>query len=133
MDTRDCLEQLLVTVSEILTGKIVAAVTTKLEQIVASTHLQREQEELLTIEEAAQFLHVTKSTLYSMSARKELPAHKRSKRLYFLRGELVEWVRAGRSSTKEHTELSVDEHLRKLGERKRSKVRCITNHDSKRK
>lgn len=40
-------------------------------------------ERLLTIEQAADFLHLSKATIYSKCSRNQLPYMKRGKRLYF--------------------------------------------------
>lgn len=54
---------------------------------------------LLTIDEAAQFLFLTKPTLYSKVSRGELPVMKRSKRLYFSKLELIDYLKQGRVKT----------------------------------
>jgi excisionase family DNA binding protein len=60
-------------------------------------------EQLLTIQEAAEFLSLTVPTMYSKVSKGELPVMKRSKRLYFSRTELMEYVKAGRKKTKRKT------------------------------
>jgi excisionase family DNA binding protein len=57
------------------------------------------QEKLLSVQEAAEFLHLTVPTVYSKVSRGELPVMKRSKRLYFSRDELVNYVKEGRRKT----------------------------------
>lgn len=56
-------------------------------------------EELLNVEEAAQFLKLSIPTIYSKVSRKELPVMKRGKRLYFSKSELFEYVKAGHMKT----------------------------------
>ena len=53
-------------------------------------------EQLLTIQQAAEFLSLTVPTMYSKVSKGELPVMKRGKRLYFSRTELLEYVKAGR-------------------------------------
>jgi excisionase family DNA binding protein len=55
-------------------------------------------EQLLTIQQAAEFLSLTVPTLYSKTSKGELPFMKRGKRLYFSRTELMEYVKAGRKN-----------------------------------
>ena len=56
-----------------------------------------QSERLLTIQEAAEFLSLTVPTMYSKVSKGELPVMKRSKRLYFSRTELLEYLKQGRS------------------------------------
>ena len=57
--------------------------------------------EILTIEEAAEFLSVSKSYLYKQTSAQAIPHYKPTgKRCYFKRRELEAWILAGRISTK---------------------------------
>jgi excisionase family DNA binding protein len=53
----------------------------------------------LNVKQAAEFLNLAVPTVYSMVSRGELPKTKRSKRLYFCKEELVEYIKAGRRKT----------------------------------
>jgi len=52
-------------------------------------------EELLTVQEAANFLCLTVPTVYSKVSKGELPVMKRSKRLYFSSIQLMEYIKEG--------------------------------------
>jgi excisionase family DNA binding protein len=54
------------------------------------------ENELMNIEEAAEFLKVSVAAIYSKVSRQEIPFSKPGKRLYFNRTELNEWVRLGK-------------------------------------
>ena len=56
-------------------------------------------EQLLTIQEAAEFLNLTVPTIYSKVSRSEIPVMKRSKRLYFSKLELISYLKEGRKKT----------------------------------
>lgn len=57
--------------------------------------------EILTIEEDAEFLSVSKSYLYKQTSAQAIPHYNPTgKRCYFKRSELEEWILAGRISTK---------------------------------
>ena len=57
--------------------------------------------EILTIEEAAEFLSVSKSYLYKQTSAQAIPHYKPTgKRCYFKRSELEEWILSGRILTK---------------------------------
>jgi excisionase family DNA binding protein len=61
--------------------------------------VQNQAEVLLTVPEAAQFLTLSVATIYTLTSRGELPFMKRSKRNYFLKEDLVNYLKAGRSKT----------------------------------
>lgn len=56
-------------------------------------------DQLLTIQETAEFLSLTVPTIYSKVSKGQLPVMKRSKRLYFSRTELLEYLKAGRKKS----------------------------------
>lgn len=76
------------------------------------TH-QLESEQFLTIQEAAQFLSLTVPTMYSKVSKGELPVMKRSKRLYFSRVELLEYLKDGRKKSNVEMEKEAKEYLMK--------------------
>ena len=55
-------------------------------------------EQLLTVKETAKFLNLTSATIYSKCSRGELPFMKRSKRVYFSRTELLDYLKEGLNS-----------------------------------
>ena len=58
-------------------------------------------DELLTIDQASKFTSLAKQTIYGYVSNRQIPFIKRagSKRLYFSKPELREWLTAGRKST----------------------------------
>lgn len=58
-----------------------------------------EEDQLLTVPQAAEFLHLSVPTIYSKISRGELPVMKRSKRCYFLKSALMDYLQAGRKLT----------------------------------
>lgn len=73
----------------------------------------KNSKELLTVQEAANFLDLSVATIYTKVSRSELPCMKRSKRLYFSRIELMEYLKAGRKLTNAEIEANADEFLTK--------------------
>ncbi|MDF1676836.1 MAG: helix-turn-helix domain-containing protein [Vicingaceae bacterium] len=73
-----------------------------------SNSSNEESGDLLTIKEASDFLHLSKATLYSKVSKGELPYMKRSKRLYFSKTELTEYLKKGRIKTND--EVKDDAH-----------------------
>lgn len=58
------------------------------------TKARQETEELMTIDEAAAFLHLNKQTIYKKIRNKEYPYIKKGKKLLFLKADLVKHLRA---------------------------------------
>jgi len=68
-------------------------------RVVATKKVEKPEPELLTLSEAADFLNRSRSTLYGMVSRHEIPVTKKGKRLSFKRAELLEWLEQGRRKT----------------------------------
>lgn len=65
----------------------------------APSQEQEQPDELLTVEQAADFLSLHKTTIYGLVSKGELPHMKRSKRVYFSKHELMEYLKEGRRSS----------------------------------
>ena len=50
-------------------------------------------DKMLNIEQASDFLKLKVATIYTLHCRKQIPAHKRGKRLYFSVKDLNQWLR----------------------------------------
>jgi len=72
---------------------------------------QPDQDELLTVKDAAKFLSLSVPTIYGLIHRGELPVMKRSKRCYFSRIELMEHIKAGRKKTANEIDSEADLYL----------------------
>jgi len=71
-----------------------------------------QQEQLLTIAEAANLLHLSVPTLYSKHSKGEIPnVCKRGKRLYFSKQSLIEWVKEGRQKSSLETIREAEDFL----------------------
>lgn len=68
-------------------------------------------EQLLTIAEAAEFLSLTVPTMYSKVSKNEIPVMKRSKRLYFSRTELLEYLKQGRKKSNAEIQQEAEAYL----------------------
>ena len=68
-------------------------------------------EQLLNIQQAAEFLSLTVPTIYSKVSRGELPVMKRSKRLYFSGTELMRYIKEGRKKSNAEIEAEADAYL----------------------
>ena len=97
-------ETLISSISERVTANILKAVRNE-----QPTTDQPEQ--LLTIQEAAEFLSLTVPTMYSKVSKREIPVMKRSKRLYFSRTELLEYLKDGRKKSNAEIEQEAKAYL----------------------
>jgi excisionase family DNA binding protein len=97
-------EKLINSISERVTANILNAVRN--EQTPTD-----QPEQLLTIQEAAEFLSLAVPTMYSKLSKGEISVMKRSKRLYFSRTELMEYVKAGRKKSNAEIEAEAKAYL----------------------
>lgn len=67
----------------------------------------RTQNSLLTIGEAAVYLNLAKQTLYGYTSQRIVPFIKRSKRIYFEREALDNWLLEGKKQTQAEIAASV--------------------------
>lgn len=76
-------------------------VLTLLDRLNVPVESKQHSDELLTVGQAAELLNVTSATVYGMVYEKRIPFNKPlgSGRLYFVRSELIEWVKNGRKAT----------------------------------
>ena len=63
---------------------------------IATTNQASDSDQLLTVEQAAEFLHLSVPTLYAKVCQRAIPHMKRSKRLYFSKQELKSYLNSGR-------------------------------------
>jgi len=97
-------ETLISSISERVTANILKAVQN-------NNPTTDQPEQLLTIQEAAEFLSLAVPTIYSKVSKGELPVMKRSKRLYFSRTELLEYIKEGRKKSNAEIEQEAKAYL----------------------
>tara|TARA_B110000285_G_C15138189_1_gene628676 strand:- start:2510 stop:2845 length:336 start_codon:yes stop_codon:yes gene_type:complete len=67
--------------------------------IESSNQPKEEPNKLLSIDQASEYLNLAKPTIYSMVSKGTIPFMKKSKRLYFSKEELLDYVKGGRNKT----------------------------------
>ena len=68
------------------------------------------EDDLMTVGDVTDYLKISSSTLYQLTARKEIPFKKKGKRLYFKKGDLRQWIEEGSnnpSSIQEKQEMAL--------------------------
>lgn len=69
-------------------------------------------EKLLTIDELAVKLHVSKATIYTKVSKKQIPGVcKQGKRLYFDYEIIIDWIKQGRRKSNAEIKAEVDAYL----------------------
>ena len=92
-----------------------------IEQILLNQeHGQTHEDQILTIQQAAELINLSISTIYGLVQRRAIPVSKQSKRLYFSRDELINWIKAGRKKTAQEISEEADAFIakRKMGDSK---------------
>jgi excisionase family DNA binding protein len=84
---------------EDLAGMIEAAVKKAVLENFQGLGAGSEEDRLMTVEEAAEFLRCKVSTIYDNVCKGNLPHMKRAKRLYFSKSELTGYLKEGRRKT----------------------------------
>lgn len=70
-------------------------------------------EQLLDVQQAAEFLNLSVPTVYSKVSRGELPVMKRGKKLHFSNTELLQYLKDGRKLTNSEIETEAENYLQK--------------------
>jgi len=76
-----------------------ARIEQKFDQLLLKFFAPPDQNELLTVEQVCELFDVSKPTVYAKIAANEWPYLKRAKRVYFLRADLMDYMKAGRRKT----------------------------------
>lgn len=78
-------------------------------------NLLRDAKQVLTLEEAALFMGISKSSLYKMTHKHELPFFRpNGKIIYFEKSELLNWMRQNRSMSEAETKAAATRHMSEL-------------------
>ena len=78
-------------------------------------NLLRDAKQVLTLEEAALFMGISKSSLYKMTHKHELPFFRpNGKIIYFEKSELLDWMRQNRSMSEAETKAAATKHMSEL-------------------
>lgn len=69
------------------------------------------EDQLLTVQEIAAYLHLSVPTVYGLISKGELPVMKRSKRNYALKSELLNYLRGGKKKTISEIEEIAEQYI----------------------
>jgi len=90
----------------------------------------QDDDQMMTMDEACQFIGKKRSTMYSLTSERRIPYRKRGNKLYFFKKELVEWIQSGGAYDKPYTlseqeQTEFDAHLEQMREKKRHKPAAV--------
>ena len=71
-----------------------------------------EEETFLTIDELSKLIKMSKGSIYQLVYKNSIPYHKKGK-LYFLKSEILDWIKSGKQETKSALQQKADEYLAK--------------------
>jgi excisionase family DNA binding protein len=69
----------------------------RIEKIMTDHH--RENKEILTVNEAAEFLNLETSYVYQLTSKRLIPFYRPGRKLYFKKSDLVDWISKHRQAT----------------------------------
>ncbi len=69
--------------------------------------------EVLNIDQAAEYVSLSKSAIYKKTSERNIPHFKKGKKLYFKRSELDSWLTELRINTNTEIERQADEYIRR--------------------
>ena len=72
-----------------------------------------EEDRFLTIDETSKIIDLAKPSIYGLVHKNKIPFHKKSKRLYFLKSEILDWIKSGKQESKSDLEIRANEYLSK--------------------
>ena len=123
-------DQLPKAVGELLTkvDYVISRLDEKKDAAEASENTNDDQ--MMTLDEACQFIGKKRSTMYSLTSERRIPYRKRGNKLYFFKKELVEWIQSGGAYDKPYTlseqeQAEFDAHLEQMREKKRHQPAAV--------
>lgn len=72
-------------------------------------------EQFLSVQETAEFLNLSVPTIYGLTSKSLIPFMKTGKRLYFLKSELVDYLKQGRNKTQVEISKEAENFTNKKG------------------
>ena len=119
--------------------KAVGELLTKVDYVISRLDEKKEadgssptpdDDQMMTMDEACQFIGKKRSTMYSLTSERRIPYRKRGNKLYFFKKELIEWIQSGGAYDKPYTlseqeQAEFDAHLEQIRKKKRHKPATI--------
>jgi excisionase family DNA binding protein len=98
-------------INEEVINLLVEKITGKLNVRLAN-QFSGQEDPILTIDELAKLISMTKGSIYGLVHKNAIPYHKKGK-LYFLKSEILEWIKSGKRETKTSLDEKANDYLLK--------------------
>ncbi len=98
--------------SEQLNILIQTAVKSALGNLITMPSSQANDDELLTVNDAAKFLSLSVPTIYGLISKGAIPVMKRSKRCYFSKADLMQYLKDGRKKNVSEIEEAANNYIK---------------------
>lgn len=77
---------------QLSTDELQKIIKTAVSQVISENKPATQEDKLLDINQAADFLKVSIPTIYAKTSKNQIPYHKTGKRLYFVQSQLMDWI-----------------------------------------
>jgi excisionase family DNA binding protein len=91
-----------------------------IKETLLNTSLHVEAEKPTDVPGAADHTNLDEQTIYRLVRQKEIPFHKRGKKLYFYKSELNQWIKSGKGKTLEELQNEAEGETLSLNKNKRA-------------
>lgn len=78
-----------------------------------SEHLDTVLPPIMTVEQLASYLSLSKSTIYKLTSSRDIPFSKRSKKIYFKRKEIDKWILESKMVTNDEIAMMAADYIMK--------------------
>lgn len=102
-----------VTITQITPHELELLIENSINKVLSSQSKESkpETDELLTVQDAAKFLSLSVPTVYGLIHKGTIPFMKRSKRCYFSKVELINYLKQGRRKTNDEINSEAESYL----------------------
>ena len=83
--------------------------------IVENFKFNKPENEIMNLNRLAEYLELSKPSLYSLTSTKRIPHYKRGKKLYFNKAEIDKWISENRIKTRSEIQEEVMSYVQKKG------------------
>lgn len=99
--------------------------------VVGDARSANDQHCIMTLDEVCRMIGKRQSTVYALTSARKIPFHKRGKKLYFFKDELIRWIESGGAvdiqPLMKDNDATFEEHLNSLRQKKTRKPSSISD------
>lgn len=99
--------------------------------VVGNARSANDQHCIMTLDEVCTLIGKRQSTVYALTSARKIPFHKRGKKLYFFKDEIIRWIESGGAVDiqllQKDNNATFEEHLNSLRQKKARKPSSISD------